>query len=178
MTAIKTLRRHAPHMTGLLLVIALLSGCASRAAPPIEVYAPAAASMTGAGYDALQTRPGRWRIWFTGSDRTDRALIERYALRHAAEVSLDAGAPWFRIVYNADTRHETGYRPVQPDGGLTPAYVQDAPRPGPLGMVRTWLRRDSPGGGAQVTAVLDIELGRGPRPGGAHDAAMIVGSYP
>lgn len=159
-----------------------LGGCASaggliapRPAPPITVYAPAAASADGLGYDALRLGPDRWRVWYTTPPGSGAELAERYALRHADELALDHGYDWFRVQYETAPRHGEDHRPVTPDGALTPHFSDSAGPQGLVGRARGWL----PGGPAmQVTAVLDIEAGRGPRPGGARDAAAIVGSYP
>jgi len=163
------------------MALALLSGCGistttSFVSPPLSAYGPASASSSGMGYDALQIGPQQWRVWYTGHASASEAQVEQYALRHAAETAANAGFDWFRVVYDDNTRHADGYRPVGRTGEITPAYVEDVERTGPMGIVRDWIFREGPQG--QLTAILDIEAGRGTRPGGAYDPVVILRSYP
>ena len=166
-------------VTGALSLV-ILAGCGATStafvSPPLSAYGPASASQSGMGYDALQVGPQQWRVWYTGPSNASEALIEQYALRHAAEVTLNARHDWFRVRYGDSTRHADGYRPVNAAGEITPAYVEEVERTGPMGIVRNWIFREGPQG--QITAILDIEAGRGPRPGGAYDAVVIAHSYP
>lgn len=166
-------------LTGSLALFAL-GGCSVTSdafvSPPLNAYGPASASVDGLGYDALRITPETWRVWYTANARADRAQVEQYALRHAAETVHTAGYDWFRIRYDATPRHASGYRPVNRSGEITPAYVDDVQRAGPMGLVRNWIFREGPQG--QITAILDVEGGRGARPGGAYDPVVIIGSYP
>ncbi|HCR66484.1 MAG: hypothetical protein CMH90_05410 [Oceanicaulis sp.] len=166
-------------LTGPLALVAL-TGCAVTSdafvSPPLSAYGPASASVDGLGYDALRTGPDTWRVWYTAPARTDDAQVEQFALRHAAETVHNAGYDWFRIRYDATPRHADGYRPVSRSGDITPAYVDEVERAGPMGLVRNWIFREGPQG--QITAILDVQGGRGARPGGAHDPVVIIGSYP
>lgn len=165
----------------LCLCLSLLTGCATTqdgyrvGRDTLIAYGPASASFDGLGYDALQTAPDRWRVWFTVPGQTERARAEQYALRRAAEISLEHGMGWFRVHYDAAPAHADDHRIVSPDGRLTQSFERTA-TPGPMGIVRHWIRRA--GNQGQITAILDIETGQGLRPGGAYDAAAIAGSYP
>lgn len=165
----------------LCLCLTLLTGCATTedgyrvGRDQLNVYSPVAASVNGLGYDALQTAPNRWRVWYTIADQRERRLAEQYALRHAAEIALEHGASWFRVHYDAAPTHSEDLRVASSDGTLTQSFERSA-EPGPLSVVRNWVRRA--GNQGQITAVLDIETGSGPRPGGTYDAIAIAGSYP
>lgn len=165
----------------LCICFAILTGCTSAedgyrvGRDQLNVYSPAAASVDGLGYDALQTAPNRWRVWYTIDDQRERQLAEHYALRHAAEITLEQGARWFRIHYDAAPTHSEDLRVTTSDGTLTHSFERSA-APGPMSVVRNWIRRA--GNQGQITAVLDIETGYGPRPGGTYDAVAIAGSYP
>ncbi|WP_156776012.1 hypothetical protein [Oceanicaulis sp. HTCC2633] len=163
------------------MALTLLAGCGistttSFVSPPLSAYGPSSASMSGMGYDALQVGPQQWRVWYTGHAGASELLVEQYALRHAAEVAATAGYDWFRVTYDDNTRHANGYRPVSRTGEITPAYMEEVERTGPMGIVRNWVFREGPQG--QITAILDIEAGRGSRPGGAYDPVAILSSYP
>jgi len=164
------------------LALVCLTGCgvttpsSSFNSPTLSAYGPSSASISGMGYDALQVGPQQWRVWYTGNANTDRLLIEQFALRHAAEVTANAGYDWFRVTYDDSTRHADGYRPVSRSGEITPSYIEEVEHTGPMGIVRNWIFREGPQG--QTTAILDIQAGRGHRPGGAYDPAVIIGSYP
>lgn len=80
-------------VTGLLGALAL-TGCASIEPTP---YGPAVAD--GApGFADQQIEENRYEIRFVGNGSTAAATVERYLLFRAAEVTLAAGAEWFRFV--------------------------------------------------------------------------------
>lgn len=168
------------HLLSGFTALTLLTGCGVTSnaftSPPLNAYGPSSASMSGLGYDALQLGPQNWRVWYTGNAHAREALVEEYALRHAAQVAASAGYDWFRVVYDDNTRHADGYRPVSRTGEITPAYMEEVERTGPMGVVRNWIFREGPQG--QLTAILDIEAGMGARPGGAYDPVVILSSYP
>jgi len=129
------------------MALTLLAGCGtstttSFVSPPLSAYGPSSASISGMGYDALQVGPQQWRVWYTGHAGASELLVEQYALRHAAEVAATAGYDWFRVTYDDNTRHANGYRPVSRTGEITPAYMEEVERTGPMGIVRNWVFRE------------------------------------
>jgi hypothetical protein len=114
---------HAPRLTPMgrgilvLLVMAALAGCAGPA-----VYK--AAEDGGAGYAERLIETGRWRVGYRGDSRTDRATVEAWLLRRAAEVTLAEGGGHFVIVardVDRVTTHRGGYWYGAPYGGWSSA---------------------------------------------------------
>jgi hypothetical protein len=94
-----------PHATirpllGVAAVALVLSACATP-----TPYQPA---VDGEGYGEQQLERGRYRVWFAGNTVTPRTTVENYLLYRAAEVSVESGHPWFRII-DQDTEAETTY---------------------------------------------------------------------
>lgn len=89
-----------------LLGIALLTGgCATG-----TFYQPAA-TPDDYGYRDLGLTSDHYRISFAGNSLTPRETVEAYVLYRAAEVTLEAGYDYFRVV-SRDTEtntHYTGY---------------------------------------------------------------------
>lgn len=150
----------------------LLAACAAPGAPPI--YAPAAADARGIGYDAFRLDARRWRVWFTAEGETDPAVLERYAIRRAAEVTLQNGYDWFVVEDRDRFRHD---RDARPDGlgGLSNAMRTSEPIE--EGRIEATRRRLTPFAGALQSVSVTISAGRGPRPGGAYDPVVVIGSY-
>ncbi len=85
------------------IVALLLSACA--ATGPIE-YGPADAK--GFGYEEQKIEDGRYRITYRGSGGMPPELVEDYALRRAAELTLDGGFDWFRVIGRSLDGEERG----------------------------------------------------------------------
>lgn len=133
------------------------------------------------GYAAMRIEPGRYRISFTGNSRTPRETVEIYLLRQAAEVTLDAGADWFRIV-DRDTEQQRelittggpigpygfGYYPFWPRyGRFGRGYGDFAPFP--YEPIRTREVR-------KYEAFAEILVGQGAKPPGdsVYDARAVL----
>jgi hypothetical protein len=81
-------------------VALLLSACATP-----TPYQPA---VDGEGFGEQKLAPGRYRVWFAGNTVTPRATVENYLLYRAAEVTVETGHRWFRLI-DQDTEAETTY---------------------------------------------------------------------
>jgi hypothetical protein len=104
-----------------LVLAALLSGCV-RPTP----YQP---DLSGDGYSERRIEENRYIVRFEGNTRTSRETVETYLLFRAAELTLDAGYDWFRVV-SAETLPETWYR------AYGPAHPRPWPYHGPWGWYR------------------------------------------
>ncbi|HSG33747.1 MAG TPA: hypothetical protein VLA37_04370 [Sphingomonadaceae bacterium] len=99
---------------GLAAAIAL-AGCATP-----TPYQPLGASSSSArgGYSEAMLGPDHWRVNFAGNMLTSRETVEGYLLYRAAELTLEQGNDWFRIVYRGlehevreEVRRDPLYRP-------------------------------------------------------------------
>ncbi len=84
----------------LALGAALLASCASAPTP----YAPAA-SPDDVGYREQALESGRYRITFRANPDLDAAQTEDLAMRRAAELTLQNGGEWFRVVTRETERY-------------------------------------------------------------------------
>lgn len=149
-----------------------LAACAT-AAPP---YA-ASTSPGRPGYSDLRIEQNRFRVTYRAPGGADARLIENYALRRAAQVTLENGDEWFIV----------DHRNFEPAGRSGPSLS--------LGVGGGSFGRSSGvgvgasvgvplGGGGDTraaAAILDIRTGRGPRPEGpnvynAADLARTLGA--
>jgi len=85
---------------GLLAVTLLAAACASP-----TPYAP---RESGEGYSEQQLERNRYRVSFAGNSITPRETVETYLLYRAAEITLESGHDYFRIV-DRDTEKSTVY---------------------------------------------------------------------
>jgi hypothetical protein len=81
-------------------VLLLLGGCA--VPPP---YQPANGDF---GYTTQQIEDNRFRIAFAGNSVTPRDAVQNYLLYRAAEVTLETGHDWFRLI-DQDLERSTRY---------------------------------------------------------------------
>ena len=79
-----------------LSALAALALTACAASP--TVYGPASGGERTIGYDSVRIEDDRWRVRFTAGPGASRGEARRYALRRAAELSLNAGYPAFEVV--------------------------------------------------------------------------------
>jgi len=79
-----------------------LAGCQTGPA-----YAPQT-SPNSSGYADKQLATNRYRVSFHGNSATSREQVEDYLMRRAAEVTLQAGYPWF-VFDQRDTKTKTRY---------------------------------------------------------------------
>ena len=84
-----------------VVAVALLSACSTP-----TPYAPA---LDGKGYSQQQLEDKRYRVSFSGNSLTPRETVENYLLYRAAEITLETGNGYFRIV-ERDLDAKTRYR--------------------------------------------------------------------
>lgn len=82
-----------------LALAASLAGLAACTTP--TRYAPAAAP-GGIGYAEQRIEADRFRVGFTGGDGTTPAKAFDFALRRAAELTLEQGGRWFTVLERSD----------------------------------------------------------------------------
>jgi hypothetical protein len=136
---------------GLLLALGLVA-CAG------DIYQPAS-SPRGVGWREAQIEPDRYRITFTSS--SDVATVQDLALLRAAELTLNKGRTWFRVV-SSDVvtedmrRGGTVLMPYRTFGGYL--IIEEY-------------------GNGRIVATLEIVLGQGPKPEGdphVYDAQVVA----
>lgn len=84
-------------------VIFALAGCAS--VGPAS-YGPV--DTKGFGYEETQIEANRFRIVYNGSGGMPPEIVEDYALRRAAELTLSEGYEWFQVVARDIAHDERG----------------------------------------------------------------------
>jgi hypothetical protein len=89
-------------LTVALLALAL-AGCA--AAGPAQYGAAEGGRF---GYEETRIEQDRYRIVYRGSGGMAPEMVEDYALRRAAELTVSAGYDWFRVVARNMTRERRG----------------------------------------------------------------------
>lgn len=141
-----------------------LSACET---PQPMAYQPIAGPQA-VGFAEQRLEPDRYRIIFHGAPGAPRAMVEDYALRHAADVALANGYDWFRV-YGRDVAYN---RPSGPRVGLSIGGMSFGRHSAVGGDVGTAF---NVGGGPSVTATLETVMGRGPKPPGpdAYDARGV-----
>jgi hypothetical protein len=82
---------------------AVLGACATAVG---TTYAPA--DKAGYGYSETRIEEGRYRITFAGDGATPVAVVEDYALLRAADLALESGYDWFRVVGRSVEEDEKG----------------------------------------------------------------------
>lgn len=123
------------------------------------------------GVRADQLSETTFRITAMGNGYTSTDRMADFALRKAAEQTLASGYEWFGVLSSED-RSSTGYS-VNRSPTYTTAQVST------FGNTAYGTATTS-GGGTSVSSYVKpgtsmiIELGRGPRPAGAHDAAETL----
>lgn len=99
-----------------------LSSCASVGGP----YHPAGSGVHGSeGYSEARLAPDRFRVTFAGDAFTSRDKVEGYLLYRSAELTVQQGYDWFRVV-DRETEREVR-REVTPDPFYSPWYGPDFP---------------------------------------------------
>jgi len=93
--------------------IALLSACAST-----TIYGPAGPSERSVGYSDIRIEDNRWRVTFTAAPDISRAQTERFALRRAAELTVENGYDWFRVIARRTEIDGGGDGPVNVGGSV------------------------------------------------------------
>lgn len=122
----------------------------------------------GVGFSEQKITAERWRVSFRGGGGAPAAQVEDYALLRAAELTLANGYDWFRV----DNRfiEQTGYQGASVGVGVGGGSF------GRHGGVGVGVSQGMPlNGGPQLTATLDIVMGKGARPDSrdAYDARDV-----
>ncbi len=131
-------------------------------------YGPADAK--GYGYEDARIEADRFRVVFRGDGATPADVVEDYALLRAAELTLDNGYDWFRVVsrdVNAEDRGGVGVGAGFGTGSYGSGGGVSVGVGGDLGTV---------GGRRFFTARLEILAGSGERPGDGevYDARSVA----
>lgn len=152
------------------LLCAALGGCASSP----TVFAPATRE-GGVGYSELKIEPGRYRVTFRGGSGATAAQVSDYALLRSAQLTLDDGYDWFRVVdrYMAQVGNASGPQFSLGAGGGSGGGAYNSSGVG-VGVGTTF----NLGGGPMMHQTLEILMGKGPRPDGldAYDARQVRNS--
>ncbi|TGY89765.1 hypothetical protein E5163_01080 [Marinicauda algicola] len=154
-----------------LLSAAVLAASLGACAPTQTTYGPAGPGDRAVGYDSIRIEDDRWRVSFTAGPDAGPAALERYALRRAAELTLEAGYDWFEIVGRDMTR--SGYRdsPVGVGGSVGGTIGSGGYRSSGVGIGINL----SPGQERRETLTLEIIAGSGEdRPELAYDARQVL----
>jgi hypothetical protein len=141
-------------MKRLLAAIALVALAACASAP--TVYGPAASSQS-AGYRETRIEPDRFRVTFRANGDLKAPQVEDLALRRAADVTLQNGADWFRVVtrFTDQIGGSSGGGTSVGVGGSTGSYGSG---------VGVGLSIDLTPDRRQYESTLEIVLGRGDKP--------------
>jgi len=130
--------------------LAITTGCAS----PVPYQAAERAG--GFGYTSQQIESGRYSLTYRDRDSAD---ARTNALRRAAELTLEAGADWFRIV--------NAYQDVEGGGGGSSVSIGGTGGSGGYSSVGVGIGVALPlgGGSTPTTQGLEIVMGTGEAPG-------------
>ncbi|MDZ4762769.1 MAG: hypothetical protein SGJ21_17045 [Alphaproteobacteria bacterium] len=158
-------KSHRAILGGSLLVLSLaLTGCVT----PPTVYGPAASS-EAAGYRQVKIETERYRVSFRANPDLNSQDVEDLALRRAAEIAVQDGYQWFRVV---DRRTEqVGGRN---NGGTSVGVGGSSGSYG--GGVGVGVGFDLSPDSRRYETTLEILLGRGAKPSdaSAYDARAIL----
>ncbi len=89
-----------------LTILAALLTIAACATAVGTAYAPA--DRQGYGYVATRIEGDRFRVSFAGDGATPADVVEDYALLRAAEIAVENGYDWFRVVGRSLDEREKG----------------------------------------------------------------------
>lgn len=123
------------------------------------------------GVRADQMAADQYRIVSRGNGFSDSTTIADFAIRKAAEVTLESGNEWFLVMGRQD---QTGV-----SQSVTQAPTTTYGNVSAYGNTATY-NETTYGGGVNIQTVvkpgedLMIKVGRGPRPGAAYDAAETL----
>lgn len=158
----------------LFVIVALaLTACASQSA-----YQPAK-DPEGYGYYSHALGNDRYVVGYNGNSTMSENLVKDYALFHAAELTMQEGRHWFRVVEResravekmrpAAMRHETDYV-VQRSCGLLGCSSSVRP------VMHTTVGTDAASGRTTWSSRIEIVMGTGPMPaeGNCYDADTLL----
>lgn len=129
-------------------------------------YGPAASS-SAQGYLVQPIESNRYRVSYTALSPED---ARRYALRRAAEVTVEQGADWFRVVSSyTDQDYSRGGGSSVSVGGSSGGYSSGVG-------VGVGIGLPLGGGSEKTTESLEIVTGSGPKPDepNAYDADSVL----
>jgi hypothetical protein len=178
----KSLKRAAG--TALLMAISLTAVSCVTSTP----YQPEVAGQRiHGGYSEKRLGENRYLVTFDGNTLTSRERVEGYMLYRAAELTVQNGNDWFRIVdrlieRDQRTYSEPSYRPWYGYGYWRPYWRYYQPRQGwgswyPYGPDPFWADRDDVRTVQEFEAHAEIVMGRGPLPAGngnVFDARKVI----
>lgn len=162
----------------LLFFVAVLNlaACASHSA-----YQPAG-DADDYGYYSHALGNDKYAVGYNGNSTMSESLVKDYALFHAAEMTMQQGKDWFRVIEresrsiekpgHAFTRHRTDYV-VQQRCGLLGCSSNARP------VMHTTFGVDAAGGRTVWSSRLEIVMGSGPKPadgGNYYDASALLGN--
>jgi len=135
------------------------------------VFAPQARP-GASGYAETKIESDRWRITFRGGSDADERRVDDLTLLRAAQVSLDQGYDWFRVVQ----RYGEALPPRGPTlsvGGGTSSYGYHGGSSFGVGVGGIPL-----GGGPILSQTIEVIMGKGqpPREADVYDAHEIARS--
>jgi hypothetical protein len=163
-----------------------LAGCA--ASTP---YRPVGGSRAETGYLESEGEPGHWTVAFKGNASTGPDTVDAYLLYRCADLTLERGYDWFRVVRHGAAADARAYRYAAP-GPRTdrpPDESNPTNQPPPTGIGPSWRYRRQEGwtggwvwrswdpsrpdppallglSGSAYMASAEIVMGRGARPPG------------
>lgn len=157
-----------------LLLPTALAAALTACAPTQTVYGPAQDGTRAIGYESFQIEDDRWRVSFTGGPDAGASEVERLALRRAAEITLENGYDWFRVVDRRSERSGQRDSPVGVGGSVGGAIGSGGYRSSGVGIGINL----SPGQERRTTLTLEIIAGAGgDRPERAYDAASLLRGF-
>jgi len=148
----------------LFALVCTLAACSTTP----TVYAPAAGP-EDIGYREQAIESGRYRISFRANPDLDAAQTEDMAMRRAAELTLQQGGEWFRVVTRETERYggrDNGGTSVGV-GGSTGSYGSS---------VGVGIGFDLSPDSRRYVTTMEILIGQGPKPdeARAYDARSIL----
>lgn len=156
----------------------LLAGCASQ-----SVYAPAE-KPSAAGYSEAKLSENRYRVSFSGNSYTPSSTVKDYALLRSAELTLQQGNDWFRVV-ERDTDKKVRTSTTVGGGTDFPSQTSVYQSCGVLGCTSTVATSPGFSTGVDVgtstsstaySSALEIVMGKNPLPenADAYDARKLA----
>lgn len=146
-------------------IAALLAACATAVG---TAYGPADDS--GYGYRETRVEADRFRIVFAGDGATPQEVVEDYALLRAAELAVENGYDWFRVVAGATNAEDKGGVGIGAGFGSGSVGRRSAVGVGVGGNLGTV------GARRFFTTRLEVLMGRGALPEGeeVYDARSVI----
>ncbi len=147
------------------VLAAMLAACATAVG---TAYAPA--DKKGYGYTETRVEADRYRITFAGDGATPQAVVEDYALLRAAELALENGYDWFRVIGKSVDAQDKGGVGIGAGVGTGSVGRNTAVGVGVGGNLGTV------GARRFFTVRLEVLMGRGEKPEGpnVYDAQSVV----